>query len=566
MDHAIGSSRPLSAFWRQNTSIFEAAELANLLRALRKVAGHLGGNVGRIEYAGMSHGDPASIVVDPVLVTGKYPVPPEKVDYAVGLMVHQALLKTEWTERVYRLLSPLFARQGGMERAAFQKIVQAGETIYADRLADRSILGRYVAKTRGRVMAEMQANLRAEILTVDALVFLWWLSAWQSSVSALLEPVYEAPLARLSRLPRFLETLPDKAHGAAARCEARARAYEEAWEDLAETLSRLTLLDRRLVWVDDSAVRPANPGRRMEDQPARGLSPGLAREVEAELALYGSDLTPIIRAVAGADNPDVAPLSQWDFHIPAHPVIDPRTVARLKGIFLRYGERKKLVSRGLSAGRVDRRRLHRAPVTGRCFSQTDRVPVVDWAVTLLMDASGSMRGAKWRMVENAVGNVHRALGGFRNRLAAFAYFEVDGVCMVSRLISGGSLLSVPPAGRTASGQAIIAAAWFMRNEPGLKILIHVTDGESNFGCDVSIGMDYCQRNRVHLITLGCGIKDKKLLAAQYGRSIQFLQHFGQLPQAMERLLKWTFLYGAKKRPGEREALARMFSGDEKGGS
>jgi len=555
-----GDARPLSAFWRQNASIFEAAELANLLRALRKVAGHLGENVGRIEYAGMSHGDPAAIVVDPVLVSGKYPVPPEKVDGVVGLVVHEALLGIEWTERVYRLLSPRFRGQTGLARVAFQKMVQTGENIFVDRLADRSVLGRYVAKTRGRAMVGMRAGLRSEILTVDALFFLWWLSTWQSSVSALMEPVYEAPMARLSELTRFLETVPDLARGSTARCEVRAAAYAAAWDDLAETLGRLTLLDRRLVWVEDSAVRTVAPGRRITDPPPRGLSFGLAREVEAELALYGSDLTPIIRSVAGEDNPDVAPISRWDFHIPAHPVIDPRTVARLKGIFLRYAERRKLVSRGLAAGRVDGRRLHRAPVTGRCFSQVDRLPVVDWNVTLLLDATGSMRGPKWRMVENTVGNVHRALGGFKNRLSAYAYFEVDGVCMVSRLISGKELLSVPPAGQTASGQAIIAAAWFMRNAPGRKILIHVTDGESNFGCDVSVGIDYCRKSHVHLITLGCGIRDQKALMAQYGKTIQFLQHFGQLPQAMERLFKWTFLYGAKKRPEEHEALAKMLSG------
>jgi hypothetical protein len=32
---------------------------------------------------------------------------------------------------------------------------------------------------------------------------------------------------------------------------------------------------------------------------------------------------------------------------------------------------------------------------------------------------------------------------------------------------------------------------------------------------------------------------------QYGKTIQFLDHFQQLPQTIERLLKWTFLYGKK---------------------
>ncbi len=46
----------LSEVWRTNTSSIEAAELANALRALRKVAGYIGQNTGRIEWAGMSDG------------------------------------------------------------------------------------------------------------------------------------------------------------------------------------------------------------------------------------------------------------------------------------------------------------------------------------------------------------------------------------------------------------------------------------------------------------------------------------------------------------------------------
>ena len=85
----------------------------------------------------------------------------------------------------------------------------------------------------------------------------------------------------------------------------------------------------------------------------------------------------------------------------------------------------------------------------------------------------------------------------------------------------------------------------MPKERRRKILIHVTDGESNFGCDVQHGIDYCQKNKIHLVTLGCGYKDRKAMERQYGKTIQFLDHFGQLPRAMERLFKWTFLYGTK---------------------
>jgi hypothetical protein len=85
----------------------------------------------------------------------------------------------------------------------------------------------------------------------------------------------------------------------------------------------------------------------------------------------------------------------------------------------------------------------------------------------------------------------------------------------------------------------------MPKERKRNILVHVTDGESNFGCDVQYGIDYCLEQNIHLVTLGCGYKDREAMSRQYGKTLQFLDHFGQLPQAMERLLKWTFLYGTK---------------------
>jgi len=160
-----------------------------------------------------------------------------------------------------------------------------------------------------------------------------------------------------------------------------------------------------------------------------------------------------------------------------------------------------------------------------------------------MDASGSMQGSKWKMVESTVANIHKALSGYSNRLSAFAYFEVNGICMISRLLKENRLLSVPPSGQTASGQAIIAAGMMMPEKTKNKIMIHVTDGESNFGCDVSFGIDFCKQKKINLITLGCGYKNKRIMEEQYRHAIQFVDHFQQLPRAVERLFKWTFLYG-----------------------
>lgn len=543
----MSHSEAYSLFWRKNVSVSEPAELANLLRALRKVAGHLGPNVGRIEYMGMSHGDSASIVLDPSMAMGKYPVDPRIVDYMVGQVVHEALHKIEWSEHVWRLLNENFSVLPGLARVCFQKIIHVGEDIYIDRIADRSILGNYVRQTRGRALMEARTKLRSEILTFDALVYLWWVSTWASRIRELMEPVYEPPLVVLQKLTADLEKVPDKENGITKKCEIRASLYKKAWKDIEEIIKPLAVLDKRILWYPPIPPGPkkSRPKRDFSAKSKKGLAPELAQDIETQLAHTSADITPIIRSIVGNDNPDVAPISRWDFNIAAHPVIDRKMVGRLKAIFVNYSERQKIVSRGLKAGKIDGRRLYRAPVSGKCFVQKDFLPCPDWNVTLLLDATGSMRGGKWRMVENTVGNIHRALSG--NHLGAWAYFEMDGICMMSRLISGKNLLSVPPNGQTASGQAIIAAAYFMPKDKKRKLLIHVTDGESNFGVDVAWGIKYCHGKNINLVTIGCGVKDRSKMEEQYGKSIQFVSHFGQLPRAIERLLKWTFLYGAKRR-------------------
>ena len=541
------SGRSISPGWRKNTSAIEAVELANLLRALRKVAGHLGPNVGRIEYAGMSRGPEHAIVIEPRWILGRYPVPADRVDYLVGWVAHEALHRIEWSERVWRLLDPAFQEMAGLERVAFQKLVHAGEDIYVGQVTDRGVFGFYTPQVRAGWIEEAWRKLRPDVLSVDALVCHWWASTWRLESCPGPDPAYGEPLARLGRLARELEGVGRMSRGVTVRSGRRADLYLEAWQDLREGLSCWEITDKKLHWYPGKTepARPQPEGLAGQRTPEAGLPASLAREVEIELARHSTDLTPIIRQIVGAEDDSVAPTSRWDFQIPAHPLVDRAVVSRLRMIFQSYSAGKTVKSRGLVSGKLDRRRLHRAPVTGCCFEFVDRIPDPEWNVTLLIDASGSMRGAKWRMVESAVANLHRALLGSRNHLEAHAYYEMDGVCMVSRLIKGRQLLSVPPNGRTASGQAIIAAAYFMPKGRRRNLLVHVTDGESNFGCDVRHGIEYCREQRIHLVTLACGYQKREALLVQYGRTLQFLNSFGQLASAVERLLKWTFLYGAR---------------------
>jgi hypothetical protein len=554
-------STGISEFWRKNTSASEATELANVLRALRKVAGHLGPNIGVIEYAGMSQAGGPGIVLDPETVMGEYPVPFSKMDHLVGLVTHEALERIEWSEHVWILLTPVFKPMSALSLIAFQKIVHFGESIYVDQVADRKVFGLYVRHARLRAIEEGAMLLKKQNCTsVDELVYLWWAGQHTPISQTAIRPEYCRPLDLLHELAANLADVSQMKKGATARCEKRAELYFEAFQSIKSLVAPFPILDKKLYWYpsSDGPATEKPRGKKTSGNTAPRLSPDILHEIELQLAGNSIDMTPIIRSVVGFDNEDVIPTSRWDFSISAHPLIDRRIVSRLKAIFQNYAGQNKVISRGLASGKIDPRRLYRAPMTGRCFQQDEHHPNLDWNVALLMDASGSMRGNKWRMVENTVANIHRALTGFQNHLQAFAYFEKDGILMISHLIKNNHIQSVPPSGLTASGQAIIAAAYLMPKIRKRNILIHVTDGESNLGCDVRYGIDYCRKENIDLITLGCGYKDRDAMIHQYGKSIQFLDHFGQLTQAMERLLKWTFIYGKKPHLHEAALVQQIF--------
>jgi len=46
-----------------------------------------------------------------------------------------------------------------------------------------------------------------------------------------------------------------------------------------------------------------------------------------------------------------------------------------------------------------------------------------------------------------------------------------------------------------------------------------------------------KKEKIDLVTLGCGYKDKDVLVKQYGKHLQFLDYFEQLPKALEVLLR-----------------------------
>ena len=545
-ESAPRAEEALSDFWRKNVSNIEAVELANLLRALRKVTGTLGRNVGEIVYAGMSKAPGTSIVLDAEFVMGEYPIHSWKVDYLVGLVVHEALHKTEWSDLVWTGVENEHPDIKIREKVILSKLVGVGEDIYVDSLSEQSILGLYNRKVRLTAMDAMRSRLDPEAVSVDELLYLWWLSAWDGDLSGHDMDTYGGPLSVLRGITPELRAVIGSGKRVIDRCNMRRDIYLKTWEELREGVRSWRLLEKAVSWsfVDEEAE-----GAQKKVSSGKGikLSPSTALEIEARLAASSGNITPIIEAVVGNADEEIIPTRLWDYNVPGRAVVDQRQVARLRAIIQGYADRKVLVSRGLTSGKVDRKRLYRAPITGACFLDKQTLPDVSWSIALLIDASGSMaRGQNWRLVESTVATLHKAFKGSSNRLQAWAYFESHGICMITSLMKDNELMSISPSGQTPSGQAIIAATYMLPKDRKRKLILHITDGASNCGCDVRYGINYCHDQRVQLVTLGCGLEDRQVLNEQYGRSVQFLDHFGQLPSAIEKLLKWAFLYGVKQ--------------------
>ncbi|MBE0415316.1 MAG: VWA domain-containing protein [Dehalococcoidia bacterium] len=551
--------RGISEFWRKNTSHIPTTELANLLKALRKVGGHIGPNVGQIMWEGMSTTQSGIISLNPEYILEEYPVPAENVDYLVGVVTHEALHKTQWSDLVWRGVHQVSQNMKPRQRIILQKIVYIGEDIYVDYISEQSILGLYTRKTRRVAMDEAKSRLNLNAVTVDELIYLWWLNAWGEEMDATRVQLYEEPLKVLNNLLPELKEVSHSKKGVIDRCDLRRAIYLRAWEGVRDMIASWAITDKALLWYPPSTGQQDSSSQKKAPKSAPvALAPSVAQEIEALLAISSADITPIIRSIVGEENEDVVSMSKWDFAIPGQGTAETQMVNRLKAIFRNYAERKFLVSRGLTSGKVDRKRLYRAPITGRCFMDKQKLPNLNWNICLLIDASGSMgQQAKWKLVENTVATLHKALKGLEGRVQVWAYFESGHICMMSPLIKGKQLFTVPPGGQTASGQALIAAAFFMPKESGRRFLVHITDGASNYGCDVQYGIDYCKAQNIHLVTLGCGCPNRKAMLEQYGRSIQFVDHFSQLPDALEKLLKWTFIYGMKQQPGVTKGLSRF---------
>ena len=534
-----------SDYWRILKSGYEASELAGVLRALTLFVGHIGINVGRVVWAGqiVSGLDEESIVLPASFVLDVYPVPPGKMDVLMGVTAHEARRQTEWSHNAWRELlktnKELDRPSKYLIKDIYWKFFSACENIYLEQKASSNILGEYTRKAREVIVSGLLRDPRRNP-TAWHLFDLWEQLAVDGRYYEPLNPLYEKPLDVLrKRTPEICSIATNGSPSVIARCKNRAAVYSSIIKEILPLIKEWQKDPVSYFEKGSYEKRELKKKKRKKEESTKkpAISREVFNEIEVELASGGRDLTPLIRKICNNDE-KVIRTTLSNFTIPANASIDRLLVKRLKNIFYYYAQRVKKTSRGLESGKIDRRRLYRAPISGRCFKVDQMMVEFSWNFTVVVDASLSMGGYKWNVVENSMSALHKALAGYQNTLRIFGYFEWDGVSILSELLRNNVLYSIAPTGRTPSGQAIIGAGLLMpRDTFSRKFILHITDGESNVGVDVQYALDYCKQDNIDIITLGCGKKSKEAMLEQYGKSLQFIETIDQLPTALERLFQ-----------------------------
>ncbi len=546
----IDGEKGYSAFWRADRSPVEILELANLLESLRKVGSFIGSNLGTIVWAGMDYKD--GIALDLNQVLGTYPVPAGKTDIMVGITVRQALATKEWSERLKGIgaaeVSPL-----PPYRYKLKLYLDMCEQVYLDCLSNRTILGIYTEKARQKEYFEKAQGFLTPP-TFTHLLHLWWRMAADRSGEKYKEEfrditagtvrgvgnltkLYGKPMALLNSIVGSLIHKCPRITRVTERGEYRLRKYLSIWPELLEYIK---------FWPGDRSdpfliQDPTFKEVELEDEEKKALQEKIysfARQIESTIRRKVSFTEDVRANVKNID--DVVEIEKNDIIMHVPDKVDKQMLYKLQLVIKSAAQRKTIFNRGLTSGKIDRRRLYRAPTSGTVFNLKKNEFELLNDIIMVVDATGSMSDAnKWEQTEIILQTLFSAIKTYNKNARIFAYNEVNNKCRLTEIFHHGVFSTVLPHGKTASGEAIIATALNLKGRNKQPFIIHITDGASNWGCGVSDAIDFCKKKRIKLLTLGIGCSPaaKDSLKKDYSSLVQFVERIDELPNLFGSLLR-----------------------------
>ncbi|MDY6917852.1 MAG: vWA domain-containing protein [Chloroflexota bacterium] len=561
-----------SEYWRVNKSVIDYVELANALRALRKIVSVMDLDA-EVVWAGMPCRAEKRIELPASLAKGDYPIPSDKMDILVGLNVHETLHFLEESEHAWGYLSHSFLSM--KEKTLLGKLFEAGEDIHVDGVAiRRGVPGHYVKKSRSWWQKNFQEDFTEGMATPERLFGIWSYlmldvvypdmnsremeqlvclscdSLETLDCDRLVESVccgrkmpmlqvigtmLSMPEDYMAALEMLLSKTPDIINSDAI---GRALVYRELWERLESHFGDWDAKMKAAEAAGELTEPPATSGGLLVDETK--ISAELADKIQQAVATEAEEITEAIKAAlksvgAGEEGQHLYPAVFENALEPLEKEPNLDVVRSLTEIFRLWLEETLRVNRGLDSGTLDPKRVHRTPTTGRVFKQKEyhRQNLL-WNIIVLIDASGSV-GWFWPQIQSIYGALAASLRGDNIHLDILGYRETADTCQIKNFFHSNRLYTVEPEGDTPSGEAIVAAA--LRMPPhGEKLIIHITDGLKNVGLPIESALDYCAAQGIDLVTLGVGQAARPF--ATYGDSFQMLgTEAGRLPHAVGALLK-----------------------------
>jgi hypothetical protein len=520
----------LSDSWRQNKSTNRVVELANSLRSLRKVIGSLNPEKCTVTYnsgGAQSFNNRVGklIAIDPTYALKSAPINGNDFDVLVGLSVHEAMHTIVDSNEI-----PCDNDNMPKDIISPATIAVIGEEIYCDGYAKRhyGIPSKYIKAARNAYKIDVPIESWRKILlswmnialyntleplgvptrTTEALAILipatTDLYAHNYNTSARIK-IYSELFYRLA----YLNDVEDKRYQDSIS-KLTSNVVSEAWADRVARGDGLSAAGAppepscagvpptsggNMPIVDDSGTGvPTHPNASASgamgieaDPPMTDgngivplhsnniISPKLNAEISKALELDSEDITNQLKTIANKlsipihkNRMPVTILSNADTAIQVD--FDKKLYDQLRWLDRLKNNMGKKILRHEERGRVDRAALYRAPIDGKVFRVTRQLPKQDIDMSILLDASNSMKDST--QVYDAAYAIHKVLP----KVPIYSYSQYNTVDIIKHTV-GNKFHKVKLGDTTPTGIAILATL----NKHPKSLLFVFTDGVSNKG-------------------------------------------------------------------------------------
>jgi len=522
----------LSDSWRQNKSANRVVELANSLRSLRKVIGSLNPEKCTVTYnsgGAQSFNDRTGklIAIDPTYALKSTPIDGNDFDVLVGLSVHEAMHTIVDSIKI-------ICDNENMPKDIITPatIAVLGEEIYCDGYAKRhyNIPNKYVNIARNAHRVDVPIESWRKIL-------LSWMNVSLYDILAPPNIPILTRKALIILIPASVDLYGNDYNTNERTTIYRNLAYKlqnvVASENKAvqDTLDKITKdgtsktgsWAQRLATGDGldelvtESARAGEPSTSDENMPSANesgagmpmhpnVSAGGAMGIEAEPMVTGEGIVPLHSngVISSKLNTEISKALELDseditnqlktmvkeLNIPVYKNRIPVTILSNADTAIQVDFNKKLydqlrwldrlknnigkkILHHEERGRVDRAALYRAPIDGKVFRVTRQLPKQDINISVLLDASNSMKSST--QVYDAAYTIHKVLP----KVPIYSYSQDTTGVNITKHTVGNKFHKVKLGDTTPTGIAILAT---LNNHPK-SLLFVFTDGASNKGID-----------------------------------------------------------------------------------